>query len=151
MIETLDIIKAIELAVEPIKEIKQCYTSLLPKGFKRPSILIEPRERKVSDASAHTVFIAETIRIITVAKLTEHGLVDNMELTDLQDKVAALFDKGKLLVGDRQLSVSATQQGRDFDISFLDITIKFYTVRREVMPAYPPMEHIEADVLPRLS
>lgn len=125
-VPVIDAVSALAAAALP--ELKRIYIGLAPLDCVRPCLLIETvttQTRRVSAALAHV----ELFLTLTVFDTTDdYGQSDTGRLLTLQQRVAELFDRGYIAVGDRALPVLTSTGGRDWDKAFVDVQLEYHEV-----------------------
>jgi len=121
------------------------YVNLLPKGYDRPSTLIEMQSVERADANISTVAVKASFVVTCYVEVDGHYQSDVDRLMERQDKVMSLFSCGYLQVGDRFLEVRAETGGMDFTES-VELELDYFDDRyggADDGESLPLMETIE--------
>lgn len=144
MISNADIMDAICDAAANIDDFAMTYTNLVPNGFERPSLLIEPVTTIISDANKSCVQVKEYFTLTLFDKTDGYRRTKTENLLILQNKVLALFRAGYFKVEDRALRVLASSAGRNVDEAYIDIQFEFMDNRTDDIEVIPIAEKIES-------
>lgn len=122
---TNDIRTALKELLEEMNPEAVVYENNLPRGFVRPSYLIETIRTRRTKAAAGLMIIEVDMSITCFAKIDNFGNSDQLELVGMQDDVMTLFDCGYLPVGDRAPLISASTAGVNPGESYIDLTVQY--------------------------
>lgn len=146
MMTQRDILDAVsELAAEQVPELKRIYTDLVPRGFLRPSLLIQPVTESQFAVNCKTIGIQSFFTLTVFDTTDDYTHSDTCRLLDLQQKVLALFRSGYIQVGNRALNVQASTGGRNWDKAYVDVQISYYDGRGGTPDTTPLIESVEID------
>ena len=147
MITQLDIMDAIAaLTSEKLPVLKRVYTDLVPRDFKRPSLLMEAVTQSVFAVNCKTVRVDSFFTLTIYDETDDYSNCDTCRLLGWQQDILGLFRSGFLQVGDRALSVEASTGGRDWDKAFVDIQLTYYDDRDDTPDTTPLIENIETNM-----
>ena len=108
LLETNDILRAVEAGLKKHYPGEPVYWNLLPKGFERPSFTLECTKDEVADVNIGLVRRSVTVRVTCYVAVSEgYGDSDRVELNARMDAVLGLFGMGFCEVGGRKVQVSA--------------------------------------------
>lgn len=139
----LEILEAIQvLASQELSELERIYLERVPQDFHRPSLLLELIRTQNRRANHSLIHCRQDYTLTLFAKTDPYGHSDPLELIKLQEQVLHLFRRGYLAVGDRALSVTASDGGRDWDRAWVDLTLEFLESGKETATSQPLMEEI---------
>ena len=134
-----DVMSAIKALIEGVKPKKTVYLNNLPRGFTRPSFLLEQISRSETDLckSLRNVRIDYAVTIFTT--VDEYNIADQSALIAAQNGVMALFANGYITVGDRAPHVVATNGGLNPGEAYVDVTVEYTESARTDTTAYEKM------------
>lgn len=142
MITTTDVMRAIQEAASAIDEIKRICIGRAPKGFKRPSLQIQPVTTNWADGNKRLVDTTEYFTLTIHIETDDYGNTAVDPLIDLQGKVMRLFRRGYLSVGGRALRVQAGTGGCDPDKAYVDVQFEYFEIRDDTPDKAPLMEQV---------
>lgn len=138
MITPVDIIEAIQVRIKEesqtnslLYQLKQVHIDLLPKGFERPCVLVEYITNITTDGNKQLVHVIEFLTLTVFADRDKHGNVNTKDVLELQNAVSSLFRCGYLPVKDRNLHITSSNGGRDWDKAYIDVQLEFFDRRLE--------------------
>lgn len=147
MTDSLQIMDAVSgLAAEGIPELERIYIDLVPTDFLRPSLLIQPVTQTRESAAVNLVRVTEYFTLTVFDTTDDYSQSDTRNLLELQQKLLNLFRSGRIAVGDRNIAVTASTGGRDWDKAFVDLQAEYLDLRDETPDAAPKMESIETNL-----
>lgn len=120
-----DIRAGLKKLLQNMNPVAAVYENNLPRGFVRPSYLIETIRTRRVKASAGLISIAVEMSITCFAQVDAFGNSPQTALVTMQDDVMALFDSGYLPVGERSPLVSASAAGINPGESYVDLTVQY--------------------------
>ena len=149
MIQTTQILDAVNQLLVNGLQAKTVYVNRCPKDFERPSFWMKTVRRDTVDINISTIRVTAYFSITCFISLDAYGNSDDLALTDAQDSVVALFHGGYIKVGDRSLKVKANTAGYDNDRSYVDIQFEYFDDRGGETDTAPLADEVITDVKPQ--
>lgn len=125
---------------------RMCYIDFLPKDFERPSFLIERVRETREDSTRYTQQIREDFTVTCFCGVNTYKYSDQRELLETQSKLLDLLSVGKLIAGDRAVTVTASTGGSDLGEAYVDVTVTYCEDRVEARPSYELMNEMNMEV-----
>lgn len=147
MITQEDILDAItEEACKALPQLQRIYIDLIPAGFLRPSLLIQPVSESPEQANRGTLHVTAYFTLTIFDETDDYANSDTRRLVQWQHQLRDLFRAGHLRVKDRTVAVLASTGGRDWDKAYVEVQLEYYENRSDTVDTTPKMEQIETTV-----
>lgn len=125
MLELQAVIEAVKGLLEERFPGEPRYTEILPKGFQRPSSLVESGPVELTDASAECLEVTAGIKVTLFAKVDSYHNSNSAELSRRMMSVLELFAVGYLEVGDRRLHVIGNVGKCGLDYAEVTLSLRY--------------------------
>ncbi len=151
IVETIDVMQAVEKGLDQAFPGEPVYWDRLPKDFKRPCFTLECQKAEETDANAVLVQKQVELLITCWAKADAYGDSSRAELTRRQSRVLGLFSAGSIPVLDRHLSVRGSKGEQTPELAAVTGLFSWLDGRPEYPgpeapdTEIPRMEHIEIE------
>lgn len=146
MIKPNDIIDAINRKLVEAFPDHTVYVNRCPVDCERPSFWIEYIRSQRTNVNFCTVLVEPVFSVQCFIDVDAYGNSDELELTDVQDKVIELFGDGYIRVGDRALTIYATPGGVDPDRSYVDLELEYFDDRALPAITEPDMQDVHVKI-----
>lgn len=120
-----DIRAGLKKLLRNLNPVAAVYENNLPRGFVRPSYLVETIRTRRSKVSAGLMSVSVDMTVTCFAQVDAFGNCTQESLVAMQDEVMALFDVGYLPVDGRAPLVSASAAGINPTESYIDLTVQY--------------------------
>lgn len=124
MIETVDIIDAINIILVSEYPEVVVYRDVCPVDFKRPCFFIQSLENKIKQASLYTEEVNRSLNIQCVDEVDEYYESSTDRLVSKMDKIASKL--GRINVKDRVLTAFEILTSRQLDIADIRINLHYF-------------------------
>jgi len=141
-----DILNALNALIAKAWPERMCYINFLPKDFSRPSFLIERVRESREDNTRYTQTIRDELSVTCFSEVDTYKYSDQRELLQTQSKILDLLSSGKLMAGDRAVTVTASSGGSDLGEAYVDVTVTYCEDRAEARPSYDLMNEMKLEV-----
>lgn len=144
--KALDILDALNALLLKEWPERMCYINILPNDFERPSFLIERVKQTLTDKTRHIQQIREDLTVTCLCMVDTSQNSDQRELLETQSRILELLSPGKIVVGDRAVTVTASSGKSDLGEAYVDVTVTYFEDRVEKRSSYEFMREMNMEV-----
>lgn len=143
MVKTMDIVNGVCAVIAAAYPGTPIYIEYVMKEFERPSFLVEHISTTKTAQTRGTVAKVVRLTCTCFTPIDQYGNCDQEALLKRQADMDALFDRGKVTVGDRELTVQSSTAGSNIGEAYVELDIEFADDRAETKNTYDEMETVK--------
>lgn len=106
------------------------YQDLKPKGFERPSFLLEGGPITITEKGGGQAKHVVQVRVTAFTPVDAYGNSETEELRETADSLLELFEGGYILLGDRAPHVAELTGDYGFDYAEVTAKLSYHEVRQ---------------------
>lgn len=121
------------------------YINKVPKGFERPSFLIEFISNAPVEANNDIIKEISYFTVTYFGEVNDYYNTDKLVIQDVLVNTLKIFRKGYIEVEDRAIKVKASNGGSNDDEVYIDLQFEYFEDRLEEYEEYDLMQEIIID------